>query len=265
MFVAATAYGSSRRACCRTSPGSPGTEIVAGQTTGRLPRWHPPGWQAVEDGVKEILRFVVTPGELPSLTLPVVDPGRLAQLLAAAALLYAVVRTDWRSPPEFVRIGLVFGGLYCAFLLLTMSVFDAVVPIDERLLVPLVPTLAVGIAWLIRGTPVAAFILACVFAASVLQQVRTVSLYGIDYSGRVWSAARFDGVSLPPGRLLSNWPAAVAYSPAVRRAGCPARPTHTRMTETTTSTETCETSRAAFEKVKRRSCYSTGSSWRLPR
>ena len=186
-------------------------EIVAGQTTGRMPRWHPPGWQAVEDGIKEILRYLVTPGELPSLTLPVVDPGRLAQLLAAAALLYAVVRADWRSPPEFVRIGLVFGGLYCGFLLLTMSVFDAVVPIDERLLVPLVPTLAVGIAWLIRGTPVAALILACVFAVSVLQQVRTVSLYGIDYSGRVWSAARFDGVSLPPGRLLSNWPAAVAY------------------------------------------------------
>ena len=72
-------------------------EVVAGQTTGRLPRWHPPGWQAVADGLQEILRFLVTPGELPSLTLPVVDPGRLAQLLAAAALLYAVVRADWRT------------------------------------------------------------------------------------------------------------------------------------------------------------------------
>jgi hypothetical protein len=186
-------------------------EIVAGQTTGREPRWHPPGWDAIEEWLREILRFLVTPGDLPSLTLPVVDAGRLTQLLAAAALLYAAARTGWRNPPELIRIGLVFGGLYSAFLLVTMSVFDAVVPVDERLLVPLVPVLAVGIAWLIRSAPVAALILSCVFVVSVLQQARTVSLYGIDYSGRIWSAARFDGVALPPGRLYSNWPAAVAY------------------------------------------------------
>jgi hypothetical protein len=186
-------------------------EVVAGQTTGRLPRWHPPSWQAIEDGLHEVLRLLVTPGQLPSLTLPLVSPGRLAQLTAAAAVLYAVARTDWTSPPEFVRIGLVFGAFYCAFLLLTMAVFDAVVPIDGRLLVPLVPVVAVAMAWLMRELPAVALLLACVFAASVLQQARTVSLYGIDYSGQVWSAARFDGVSLPPGRLLSNWPAAVAY------------------------------------------------------
>ena len=38
-----------------------------------------------------------------------------------------------------------------------------------------------------------------------------MSLYGLDYSGRIWSAASLEGVSLPPGDLRSNWPAAVAY------------------------------------------------------
>jgi Dolichyl-phosphate-mannose-protein mannosyltransferase len=186
-------------------------ELVADQTTGRLTRWHPPDWQALENGLRAVVRFLVTPGELPSVPLRIVDPGRLVQIVAAATLLYAVVRSDRRDPPAILKIGLIYAGFYCAFLLLATSVFDAVVPIDERLLVPIVPTLIIAIAWLVRGIPVAAMILCCLFALAVLQQARTVSLYGRDYSGRIWSAPQFDEVSLPPGRLYSNWPAAVAY------------------------------------------------------
>ena len=153
-----------------------------------------------------------------------------------------------------MTIGLVFGGLYCAFLLLATSVFDAVVPIDERLLVPLVPTLAVAVAWLVRGVPVAALILVCVFAASVLQQVRTCRCTGSTTrvaSGAPPASTAFcfrPDVSSPTGRL--PWP----ISPAVRRPELP-RPTdaHTRDRNDHFDRDMQDLARRV-ETVKRRSC-----------
>jgi hypothetical protein len=186
-------------------------QIVAGETTGRLARWHPPGWDAIEGAGVVLLEFLVTPGELGSLAPPLVHPGGVAQILAAATLLLALLRADRRDLPPFVELGLVYAVFYAAFVLVSTTFFDDVVPMDERLLVPLVPPLVVAIAWLVRSQPVAAVVLVCLFAVATLQQARTTSLYGRDYSGRIWSAARIDASVLPPGPLYSNWPAAIAY------------------------------------------------------
>ncbi len=186
-------------------------QLAAGQTTGRVPRWHPPSWSVVDAGGHELVRLLITPGRLPSLHLPFVHAGAIAQVVAAASLSYALVRADRRAPPPLVRLGLIYAGLYIAFLALTISLFDAGTPIDERLLVPLVPPLVVAFAWLARSLPIVAAVLCCVFGVAMLQEARSADRYGVDYSGRIWSAARIRPAELPPGQLYSNWPAAIAY------------------------------------------------------
>jgi hypothetical protein len=185
--------------------------LTAGQATGRQPRWHPPDWAILTEALHTVAHLFVTEGDLPSIELPLIDPGSITQLVAVAALLVAVVRADRRHMPPIVAIGLIYAGLYCAFLLLTVSLFDAGTPVDVRLLVPIVPSIVFTIAWLTKQTPITAVAIFCVFAVATLQQARTVSLYGLDYSGRIWSAGSFERVSLRPGDLRSNWPAAVAY------------------------------------------------------
>lgn len=186
-------------------------QIVAGETTGRSARWHPPEWETLENAFFVVIEFLVTPGELTSLTPALAHPGGLAQILAAAALAVALLRADRRNPPPFLEVGLLYAVLYAASVLVSTSLFDAAVPLDERLLVPLVPPLVVAIAWLVRTQPAVAVLLTCLFALATLQQARTVSLYGRDYSGRIWSVARVDAASLPSGQLYSNWPGAIAY------------------------------------------------------
>jgi hypothetical protein len=157
---------------------------------------------------------LITPGQLTSIHLPFGNPGLpgvLAQAIAALALGVGLLRSQRSRPPRIVTAGLVYAASYCGFLLVTGSLFDAVTPLDQRLLVPIVPPLVITIAWLMRSQPLVAATFVSVFVVMVLQQARTVSLYGIDYSGQIWSAARFDRSALPPGPLYSTWPAAVAY------------------------------------------------------
>ena len=184
-------------------------EVVAGQINGRQARWHPPSWVAINGGLHVVLHLFVTAGHLPSLKLPFV--GLLVQVIAAAALLVAALRADREKPPTVVTLGLAYAGAYVAFLAITVSLFDASTFLDERLLLPIVPSLVFVIAWLVRDQPIVAATLVCVFAVSALQAARTASLYGIDYSSASWRPARFDRALLPTGDLYSNWPAAVAY------------------------------------------------------
>jgi hypothetical protein len=186
-------------------------EIVAGETTGRQLRWHPPDWPFVENGLRGALHLFVTDGYLPSINLPFLQAGLLVELCAGAALVIAFLRADRTPVPRIVVIAAVYAGLYCVFLAVTVLLFDAVTPLDERLLLPIVPSLVFAIAWLTRRTPAAAVVLICVFGLVTLQQARFFSNYGEDYSGRIWSAVSFEGVQLPPGELRSNWPGAVAY------------------------------------------------------
>jgi hypothetical protein len=158
-----------------------------------------------------MLGFLVTPGRLPSVDPPLEHAGGFLQVVLAALLLVALARADRQDPPELLKVGLLYGAFYFAFVLVSTTVFDDVVPLDERLLVPLVPPLLVAIAWLVRAQPVAAAALVALFAVVTLQQVRTTSLQGRDYSGKVWSAGRIDSAALPRLPLYSNWPAAVAY------------------------------------------------------
>ena len=186
-------------------------QLTAGEASGRRARWHPPDWAIIETALRTTGHLFVTDGRVPSLTLPLVAPGPILQIVALAAIALALVRTDRSAMPRIVRVGLVYAALYGAFLVLTVSVFDAATPVDIRLLAPLVPSIVFTLAWLTLRTPIAALALVSVFAIVTLQETRTISLYGLDYSGRVWSAASFDGVTLPPGPLRSNWPAAIAY------------------------------------------------------
>ena len=186
-------------------------ELTAGEASGRQLRWHPLDWSIVERALRTTWHIFVTDGAVPSLTLPLVDAGLILQVVAVAAIVFALARADRSGMPPLVSASLVYAALYCGFLVLTVSVFDAGTPVDVRLLAPLVPSIVFTLAWLMRQTPIAAVALVCVFGIVTLQEARTVSLYGLDYSGRIWSAASFDGVSLPPGPLRSNWPAAVAY------------------------------------------------------
>ncbi len=186
-------------------------EVVAGQMTGRQLRWHPPTWAALGGGFRAFAHLLITPGQLPSVHLPLGNAGVWAEAIAVTALGIGLLKADRRRPPRIVTVGLLYAVLYCAFLLSTATLFDASTPLDERLLAPMAPPLIVGIAWLVRGQPVIASALGFLFVLAVLQQARTVSLYGIDYSGRTWSEARVDRSSMPPGVLYSTWPAAVAY------------------------------------------------------
>ena len=186
-------------------------ELVAGQATGRQLRWHPPTWAALTGGGRAFAHLLVTPGQLPSIHLPVGNAGVLAELIAAATLGIGLLRASWREPPRIVTVGLIYAGIYCGFLLATAALFDASTPLDERLLVPVVPPLVISVAWLLRKQPVVATTLGCLFALAVLQQARTASSFGADYSGRIWSEARISSAQLPTGPLYSTWPAAVAY------------------------------------------------------
>ena len=186
-------------------------QLSAHEATGRQVRWHPPDWAIVERALRTGFDLVVTDGQLPSVSLPIGDAGTILQIVGVVALVAALVRADWGKVPRIVTVGAIYAALYCAFLVVTVAVFDAATPVDVRLLVPLVPTIAFAIAWLTRQTPLAAVAFICIFSIATLQEARTVSLYGLDYSGRIWSAASLEGVSLPPGDLRSNWPAAVAY------------------------------------------------------
>ncbi len=186
-------------------------ELVAGQTTGRELRWHPMTRQTLSDAVASTAHLVVTPGRLPSLSTHSVDPGRALQLLILIAIAFALTRVDLRGVPRLLTVSLVYSVVYLAFLVVTVSLFDAGTPINDRLLVPLAPAVAFGLAWVTARTPLLAVMVICCFGLATAQQVRTVSLYGRDYSGRIWEAARLDGLRLPNTTLYSNWPAAVAY------------------------------------------------------
>jgi hypothetical protein len=186
-------------------------EIVAGETTGRQLRWHPPDWGFVENGLRGAFHLFVTNGYLPSIDLPLVHASLLVELCAGAALVIAVLRADRGHIPTIVRIGAVYAGLYCAFLAVTVLLFDAVTPLDQRLLLPLIPSLVFAVAWLTKQTPLAAVVVIVLFGLVTVQQARLFSNYGQDYSGRIWGELSFDSLALPAGDLHSNWPAAVAY------------------------------------------------------
>jgi hypothetical protein len=184
-------------------------ELAAGETTGRQLHWHPPSWSAASDGVRAFVHLFITSGHLPSIRLA--GAGLIVQLAATSALVVAVVGSGRERPPRIVTAALGYAIVYCAFLAVTVVLFDAGTPLDERLFVPVVPSIVLTVAWLARARPMIAVVLAGAFALTTLQQARTVSLYGIDYSGKTWSAARIDAASLPAVQLYSNWPAAVAY------------------------------------------------------
>ena len=186
-------------------------ELVAEETTGRRLRWHPPGWDAFGDGARAFGHLLVTSGELGSISLPAGDPGTLLQLGLAATLVVSLLGAKRVRAPAIVTTPLVYAALYCGFLAATITLFDAGTPVNERLLVPVVPAIVLTIAWLVRARPLVAAVLVCLFAVAVAQQARTTSLYGIHYSGRIWRPARLDGVRLPATQLYSNWPGAVAY------------------------------------------------------
>lgn len=185
-------------------------EFAAGELTGRKLRWHPPTWHALGRAPPTVLHFVVTPGQLQSIQLHV-NAGAIAQVIAALALGSCLLRFGRERPPRLVTVGALFAAFYVTFLVLTATFFDDLTPLDQRLLVPIVPPLVIAIAWLLRRQPVAAVILICVFAVATVQQARTFRLYGEDYSGAVWNRARMPRSALPDGQLYSPWPAAVAY------------------------------------------------------
>jgi hypothetical protein len=184
-------------------------EVVAGQATGRQAQWHPLSLRASAHELHALVEVLVTPGRLPSLRYA--HAGLVVQLAVAAAVIFAFVRMHARTPPRIVTIGLAYVLVYSVFLIATASLFDAATPVDERLLVPAVPPLVLAVSWIVRAQPLVALIPICAFILATAQESRTVSLYGLDYSGQIWSSSRFDGASLPRGTLYSNWPAAVAY------------------------------------------------------
>jgi hypothetical protein len=183
--------------------------FAAGQTTGRELRWHPQGWDIVVVFLRALKQLVLSPGNLPSLH--VAHIGLFVQIGVAAAILAALVRIPRQKPPRLVLVGLAFSGLYCLLLMVTVALFDAQTPVDQRLLVPLSLPLCFVLGWLLRNQPLLAAIPIAAFFIGTAQEVRTVTLDGIDYSGRTWSAAKVDRHSLPPVPLYSNWPAAIAY------------------------------------------------------
>jgi hypothetical protein len=186
--------------------------LAAGHTTGRQLAWHPPGWDKLEEGGRTLLHLLTTPGRLPSIHTGSLNAGVAAELVAAAAIVASLIALRGSTrPPRLVTICVAFVPLYLAFVLVTVTVFDALTPLDARLLVPLFPSLAVSLAWIMRQRVALAAIVIAVFTVATLQEVRTHRELGSDYSGRVWNAARITQADLPPTRLYSTWPAAVAY------------------------------------------------------
>ena len=113
-------------------------------------------------------------------------------MLVVGALAIALARIDTSNVPRLVTVSLTYGVVYLAFLVVTVSLFDAATPINDRLLVPLGPAVAFAIAWVTSRSPILAAIVICCFALATAQHVRTVSLYGLDYSAasgspRVWT------------------------------------------------------------------------------
>ena len=97
-------------------------QLTAGEASGRQARWHPPDWAIMETALRTTGHLFVTDGRVPSLTLPLVAPGLILQIVALAAIALALLRTDRSAMPRIVRVGLVYAALYAAFLVLTVSV-----------------------------------------------------------------------------------------------------------------------------------------------
>ena len=69
------------------------------------------------------------------------------------------------------------------------------------------------LAWLALQSPIAAVaLIICVFGIATVQEARTASLYGFDYSGLIWSGGELQlrGVA-SPARCAQHWPVAIAY------------------------------------------------------
>ena len=209
------------------------------EASGRRARWHPPDWAIIETALRTTGHLFVTDGRVPSLTLPLVAPGPILQIVALAAIALALVRTDRSAMPRIVRVGLVYAALYGAFLVLTVSVFDAATPVDIRLLAPLVPSIVFTLAWLTLRTPIAALALVSVFAIVTLQETRTISLYGLDY--RVASGARRASTAsrCHRGRCARTGPLPSRTSRGARPTGCHGGSTGTPSTRTSTTRATC--------------------------
>jgi len=186
-------------------------ELAAHQSTGRGLQWHPMSRRLIRDELRVAFHAIVTPGHLPSIDLPVIHAGLLVEILVGIAIVSALVRKRPARLPRIVKLSLGYGLIYLLFLVVTVSLFDASTPVDERLAAPIAPVVALTLAWLVEATPLLAVAIACLFGIGVVQQTRTTWHYGIDYSGQLWQPARLEGVRLPPGILYSNLPAAVAY------------------------------------------------------
>lgn len=185
--------------------------VEAGQWTGRELVWHPPDGAAARGAVTTLWHLLVTSGDLSSLHSASRLAGLASQAASAAALAFALVGSRHRQPPLLVRTALLFVAAYLLFLVITNSLFDALTPYDARLLVPVVPPLALTLGWLLSRTPVAAVVVSGAMLIATAQMVRVFSNYGMDYSGSVWNRARIGRTALPDGPLYSTWPAAIAY------------------------------------------------------
>jgi hypothetical protein len=187
-------------------------EITAHQATGRSLGWHPPPWSIVENGVKAFEHLLITSGQVPSVSSHLPHAGLLLQGSAALLIMVALaLATRSGAMPTLVRIGLAFSLLYIASVVVTITFFDGATPLNERLLVPVVPPLVFLLAWAFRGAIALGVLLCLVFGVVMLQQARFMSTFGRDYSGLVWHEAHLDQAPLPPGDLYADWPAAIAY------------------------------------------------------
>ena len=170
-------------------------ERVAGSATNRPLRWHPPTWEKARQAAATwqgwVEQLVYKLGGRPDLW------AWALFVLGGVVVLWA-----WRAaarekkPPQTALVALyrrwlLFIGVYCGLLLVSLTLVDAATPLDYRLLSPLFPSLSL------------------LLAAAVWQIIRripwAVALSTLLWLAALWWGLKFDKWALMPLHLHGDW------------------------------------------------------------
>ena len=164
-------------------------KIVGGSATNRAIRWHPVTLENIERGLISFFKVIIP---IPELSYPFLEkPFLLAiipSLIALALLIWIVplglkyfIKPEENKQPEIISFTMalyIFG--YMGSLLVSLTLFDAATPLNDRILSPVYLAVFILLVYFIhrlfqQGKIVPATILAIfVLSTSLIAQVRTV-------------------------------------------------------------------------------------------
>lgn len=181
--------------------------LISGSATNRpRPFWHPPGQEKLLEGASTILSWIVPaswPSSIPPLPLLLASTALLILLISPVFMGVWGEAEEGRAGPQILAgtHGLHIA-LYVLALLLSLTLFDRLTPLDGRILSPVHVSLAVilplilwrmyrGASPAVKGTIIAASLLLVVAkAVPGWEQVDRLSEEGLGFNNDRWRASQ---------------------------------------------------------------------------